>query len=222
MTIRILLVDDHQMMREGLRAILEKDDTLSIVGEAANGREAVRLARAKRPDVVVMDVVMSDMNGIEATRAIRSDCPQTKVVALSSHSDRRYVQAILDAGASGYVLKADAYDELLRAVAAAAHGRKYLCADVTTHVIESALQPGTQGSVYDLLGLREREVLQLLAEGLTSSQIAQRLSVSTSTVETHRRNIMRKLDLHSVAELTKYAIREGVTSVEPTPEKPSP
>lgn len=222
MTLKILLVDDHQMMREGLRAILEKVDNYSVIGEAGSGREAVRLVQTLAPDIVVMDVAMSDMNGIEATRAIRSDCPETKVVALSSHSDRRYVQAILDAGASGYVLKADAYDELVRAVEAAAHGRKYLCAEVTTQVIESALQQGTPGSVYELLGAREREVLQLLAEGLTSSQIAQRLSVSTSTVETHRRNIMRKLDLHSVAELTKYAIREGVTSVEATPEKPSP
>jgi len=221
MTMRILLVDDHRMMREGLRAILEKNDAISVVGEAASGREAVRLAQEKRPDVVVMDVAMPDMNGIEATRAIRAARPETKVVALSNHADRRYVQAILDAGASGYVLKANAYDELLRAVEAAARGRKYLCAEVTTDVIESALQRGTPGSVYELLGAREREVLQLLAEGLTSSQIAQRMGVSTSTIETHRRNVMRKLDLHSVAELTKYAIREGVTSVDPTPKKPS-
>lgn len=218
---RILLVDDHRMMREGLRAILEKSDALSVVGEAASGREAVQLAQEKRPDVVVMDVAMPDMNGIEATRAIRAARPQTKVVALSSHSDSRYVQAILEAGASGYVLKADAYDELLRAVEAAANGKTYLCAEVTTDVIASALQRGTPGSVYELLGAREREVLQLLAEGLTSSQIAQRMGVSTSTIETHRRNVMRKLDVHSVAELTKYAIREGVTSVEAAPEKRS-
>jgi two-component system NarL family response regulator len=209
------------MMREGLRAILEKDAALSVVGEAASGREAVRLAQEKRPDVVVMDVVMPDMNGIEATREIRAAHPATKVLALSGHADRRYVQAILDAGAFGYVLKANAYDQLRRAVQAVAHGRKYLCTEVTTDIIESALQRGTLGSVYELLGAREREVLQLLAEGLTSSEIAQRMGVSTSTIETHRRNIMRKLDLHSVAELTKYAIREGVTSVDPTPEKSS-
>lgn len=219
---RILLVDDHRMMREGLRAILERNEAHAVVGEAASGREAVRLAEAERPDVVVMDVAMPDMNGIEATRALREILPETRVVALSSHSDRRYVQAILDAGAFGYVLKADAYDELLRAVDAAVRGRKYLCAEVTKDVIGSALQRGLPGSVYELLGAREREVLQLLAEGLTSSEIAQRMGVSTSTVETHRRNIMRKLDLHSVAELTKYAIREGMTSVEPTLEKPSP
>ncbi len=213
MTLRILLVDDHQMMREGLRSILEKVDDYSVVGEAGSGREAVRLVRELSPDIVVMDVAMSGMNGIEATREIRANAPATQVVALSSYSDRRYVTAILDAGACAYVLKADAYDDLQRAVDAAAQGMKYLCSGVTSEVIESALQRGTNGSVYELLAPREREVLQLVAEGLTSSQIAQSLSVSTSTIETHRRNIMRKLDVHNVAELTKYALREGLTSL---------
>lgn len=217
---RILLVDDHEMMRQGLRAILERNDALTVIAEAASGREAVRLAHQKHPDIVIMDVAMPDMNGIEATRAIRAAHPETKLVALSSHADRRYVQAILEAGASGYVLKANAYEELLRAIDAASHGRKYLCPEITADVIQSALQQSTAGSVYEILGVREREVLQLLAEGLTSSQIAQRMGVATTTIDTHRRNIMRKLDLHSVAELTKYAIREGVTSVEPTSEKP--
>jgi two-component system NarL family response regulator len=214
MTLRILLVDDHQMMREGLRSILEKVDDYSVVGEAGSGREAVRLARKLSPDVVVMDVAMSGMNGIEATREIRADAPATQVVALSSYSDRRYVTAILGAGACAYVLKADAYGELQRAVEAAAQGMMYLCSGVTAEVIESALQKGTNGSVYELLAPREREVLQLLAEGLTSSEMAKRLSVATSTIETHRRNIMRKLDVHNVAELTKYAISEGLTSLE--------
>ena len=214
MTTRILLVDDHQMVREGLRAILDKDDSLSVIGEAHNGREAVRAAQELRPDVVVMDVAMSDMNGIEATRQIRALAPNIQIVALSSHSDRRYVKAILDAGACGYILKADAYDELVRGIDAARQGLKYLCAAVTSEIIESALQQDTPGSVFEILGAREREVLQLLAEGLTSSQIAQRLHVSTSTVETHRKNIMRKLDVHNVAELTKYAIREGLTPLD--------
>jgi len=211
---RVLLVDDHQMMREGLRSILEKDGAYFVVGEADSGREAVRLAEKLHPDVVVMDVAMSDLNGIEATRQIKALVPRTAVVALSSYSDRRYVKAILDAGASSYVLKANAYDQLKRGVDAACKGLKYLCAEVTSQIIDSALQEGTPESVYEILGAREREVLQLLAEGLTSSQIAQRLHVSTSTVETHRRNMMRKLDVHNVAELTKYAIREGLTSVE--------
>jgi two-component system NarL family response regulator len=211
---RVLLVDDHQMVREGLRAILERDEGCTVVGEAASGREAVQLARSLKPDVVVMDVAMSDLNGIEATRQILASMPGARIVALSSHSDRRYVKAILSAGACGYVLKANAYDELRRAVEAAAHGNKYLCADVTDHVIESALGHEVSGSAYEILGSREVEVLQLLAEGLTSSEIAARLRIATSTVETHRRNIMRKLNLHSIAELTKYAVREGVSSLE--------
>lgn len=214
MSTRILLVDDHQMVREGLRAILEKDGAFSVVGEAGDGREAIRLAQKLRPDVVVMDVAMRDMNGIEATRQIRSLVPSARIVALSSHSDRRYVKAVLDAGASGYVLKANAYEQLVRAIDAALRRLKYLSAEVTATVIEGVLREGMPGSVYQILGAREREVLQLLAEGLTSSQIAQRLHVSTSTVETHRRNIMRKLDLHNVADLTRYAIREGLTSIE--------
>jgi DNA-binding NarL/FixJ family response regulator len=211
---RVLLVDDHQMVREGLRAILERSEGCTVVGEAASGREAVELARSLKPDVVVMDVAMSDMNGIEATRQILAGMPAARIVALSSHSDRRYVKAILGAGACGYVLKANAYDELRRAVEAAARGNKYLCADVTEHVIEGALGHGVPASAYEILGSREVEVLQLLAEGLTSSEIAARLRIATSTVETHRRNLMRKLNLHSIAELTKYAVREGVSSLE--------
>jgi DNA-binding NarL/FixJ family response regulator len=211
---RVLLVDDHRIVREGLRAILERDAWCTVVGEASSGREGVHLARTLQPDVVVMDVAMSDLNGIEATRQIRSGAPSVRVVALSSHSDRRYVKAILAAGASGYVLKANAFDELRRAVEAAAQGRKYLCSDITDQVIEGALGQACEGSAFERLGARELEVLQLLAEGLTSGQIAERLRVATTTVETHRRNLMRKLGLHSVAELTKYAVREGVTSLD--------
>lgn len=210
---RVLLVDDHRMLREGLRAILEKDDSFTLVGEASNGREAIRLVQALRPDLIVMDVVMQDMNGIEATRQIKALAPNIKVIALSSHSDRRYVKAILEAGANAYVLKANAYEELLRAVDAARRGLTFLSAEVTFEIVESALQQGTEGSVYEILGAREREVLQLLAEGLTSSEIATRLCVSTRTIDSHRRNIMRKLDLHNVAALTKYAIREGLTDL---------
>jgi len=214
-TMRVLLVDDHQMIREGLRAVLERDGWCTVVGEATGGRDAVRLARTLKPDVIVMDVAMRDLNGIEATRQIVGHASDARIVALSSHADRRYVKAVLGAGACGYVLKANAYDELRRAVEAAAAGKKYLCAEVTTYVIDTVLSQSTEGTVYDILSPRELEVLQLLAEGLTSSEIAERLCVATSTVETHRRNIMRKLSLHSVAELTKYAVREGVTSLEP-------
>lgn len=214
MATSILLVDDHQMVRQGLRAILEQDDALVVVGEAGSGREATRLVDELHPEVVVMDVAMPDMNGIEATRQIRAARPRTQVVALSSHSDSRYVAAILEAGACGYVLKTNLVDDLARAVAAAARGLTYLCPEVTSGIVERSLREGMVGSVYEILGPRERETLQLLAEGFTSAQIAGRLHVSTSTVETHRRNIMRKLDLHNVAELTKYAIREGLTSLD--------
>jgi len=214
MTTRILLVDDHRLLRESLRSILESDAEFSVIGEADSGREAVRLARELQPDVVVMDVAMRDMNGIEATRQICAEGSAIKVVALSSHSDRRYVHAILDAGASGYVLKANAYDDLRRSFEAVLLGRKYLCAEVTGDVVDAARQAPHEASVHEVLGPREREVLQLLAEGHTSSEIAVHLSVATSTVETHRRNLMRKLGLHNVAELTKYAVREGLTSLD--------
>jgi DNA-binding NarL/FixJ family response regulator len=215
-TTRLLLVDDHELMRDGLRSILDREKNVEVVGEAASGREAVELARSLAPDVVVMDVAMKDLNGIEATRQIRAECPGVKVIALSSHSDSRYVSAILDAGACGYVLKANAYDDLRRAVEAARQGKSYLCPEVTQAVVGASLR-GT-GSPTDpastSLSPREREVLQLLAEGLTSPQIGKRLFVATTTVDTHRRNVMRKLGIHSVADLTKYAIREGLTSLD--------
>jgi two-component system NarL family response regulator len=213
-TLRVLLVDDHELMRQGLRSILESEGGVEVVGEAANGREAIELAKKLTPQVVVMDVAMQDMNGIEATRQVCSACPGVKVIALSSHSDSRYVTAMLDAGACGYVLKANAYDDLRRALDAARRGKTYLCADVTESVVATSLRGGGTDNVRTLLTAREREVLQLLAEGLSSPEIGQRLFVATSTVETHRRNVMRKLGIHSVADLTKYAIREGLTSLE--------
>jgi two-component system NarL family response regulator len=215
MSIRVLLVDDHELMREGLRAILEKEPDIEVIGEAQSGRAAVEHVRTLAPDLVIMDVAMKDLNGIEATRQIRAASDGVKVVALSSYSDRRYVTAILAAGASAYVLKANAYDNLRRAVDAAIRGKSYLCPEVATGVIQAATASGPAGStVYSVLGPREREVLQLLAEGLSSPQIAGRLHVSTATVESHRRNLMGKLEIHSVAELTKYAIREGLTSLD--------
>jgi DNA-binding NarL/FixJ family response regulator len=215
-TIRLLLVDDHELMREGLRAILEREAGVEVVGEAANGRSGVELARKLSPDVVVMDVAMKDLNGIEATRQIRAECPGVKVLALSSHCDSRYVRAILEAGACGYVLKANAYDDLRRALEAARQGKSYLCPDVTEAVIGAGGRDAGLATESDreALSPREREVLQLLAEGLTSPQIARRLFIATTTVETHRRNVMRKLGIHSVADLTKYAVREGLTPLD--------
>jgi DNA-binding NarL/FixJ family response regulator len=215
MPIRVLLVDDHALMREGLRSILARERGVEVIGEAASGREAIERTHALAPDVVIMDVAMKDMNGIEATRQIHAEHRDVRIVALSSHSDRRYVTAILAAGASAYVLKANAYDDLRRAVRATMSGRSYLCADVAGPVIEAAVQTeSAPASVYTLLGPREREVLQLLAEGCSSPGIAARLHLSTSTVESHRRNLMSKLGIHSVAELTKYAVREGLTQLD--------
>ncbi len=216
MSIRILLVDDHQIMRDGLRAILASEESFEIVGEAENGREATTLARTLVPDVIVMDIGMPDLNGVEATRQVKAENPGVKVIALSMYADRGYVLGILEAGASGYVLKTGAYDELQRAVKAVTQGRDYLSPDITQMVVDARVRaPSQRGtSARTDLGPREREIVQLLAEGHTSPEIARRMHISTRTVETHRRNIMRKLDVHSVAEITKYAIREGLTSLD--------
>lgn len=216
MTVRLLLVDDHELIRDGLRSILESEQDFQVVGAAASGREALSLARQVPADVVLMDIAMKDLNGIEATRLLRAEQPQIKVLALSGHSDPSYVKKILDAGAAGYVLKANAFDELRRAVRAVYQGKKYLCPDVTSAIVAASNGdlPGASTADDQSLSSREREVLQLLAEGLTSPQIGKRLFVATSTVETHRRNLIRKLGIHGVAELTKYAIREGIAALD--------
>ena len=210
--IRIVLADDHQLLREGLRSLLKTDPGIDVVGEAANGPDAVRLAAELAPEVVVMDVNMPDLNGIEATRQIRAagnGHGAPKVVALSAHSDERFAREMLAAGASGFVLKDAAFEQLADAVRAATAGRVYLSPATADSVARHVARGGTAGGT---LSPREREVLQLLAEGLATKQVAMRLDVSVKTVETHRRNLMEKLDLHSVAELTKFAIREGLTT----------
>jgi len=218
MSIRILLVDDHQMFREGLRAILERDNKLTVVGEASDGRLAVEMAVGPlAPDVVVMDIGMPGLNGVDATRQIVASKPKAKVIALSAHTDRRFVASVLEAGASGYVLKDSATEEIRRAVLAVHGGRKFLCPMIAASVIEGFVSGPTEIGVTrsrPQLAGREREVVQLLAEGKTSKEIARLLHISVKTVETHRRNIMSKLKLRSVASLTKFAIREGLTSTE--------
>jgi DNA-binding NarL/FixJ family response regulator len=215
---KILIADDHKIMRDGLRAILEKDSRMTIVGEASDGHEAVALARKLMPNVVVMDITMPGLNGIDATRQIVAEMPQTKVIGLSMNSDRRYVLAMLAAGASGYLLKNAASEELRRAIDAVVANQKYVSPLVADAVIKSAIREETAPAATPeakVLSGREREVLQLLAEGRTSKEIAAKLGVALSTIETHRRQIMSKLELRSIAELTKYAIREGLTSLEP-------
>jgi DNA-binding NarL/FixJ family response regulator len=212
--IRILLADDHKIVREGLRTLIEKQPGLEVVGEANSGRMALKLALELKPDVVIMDITMPDLNGIEATRQIHSEIPGVKVIALSMHSDKRLVAGILMAGASGYLLKEDCDSgELTRAIRAVATNQIYLSPKISEIVIKDYVRhlSMTASSPFSILTPREREVLQLLAEGKSTKEIASCLHVSVKTVETHRNKIMEKLDIRSIAELTKYAIRERLT-----------
>jgi DNA-binding NarL/FixJ family response regulator len=214
--ITILLADDHQILRSGLKNLFSKQEDMEIVAEAEDGRAAVEMARKFNPRVVVMDISMPDLNGVEATRQIMAESPGTKIVALSVHSDRKYVSETLKAGAVGYLLKDAPFEELVLAVRTVASGKVYLSPRVANVVIDDYVRQGNSpaSSAYAVLSPREREVLQLLAEGKATKEVAQHLQVSVKTVETHRAKIMDKLGMRSVAELTKYAIREGLTSLE--------
>ena len=216
MSIKILLAEDHKIVRDGLRSLFDKQPGMEVVAEAENGRTTVRLAQEIRPDVVIMDVTMPDLNGIEATRQIIDALPEVKVLVLSMHSDARFVTEALRAGASGFLPKDCSSEEFIRAVGTVVANRIYLPPEVAGVVIEDYVRrfPPSDPSVSSVLTGREREVLQLLAEGWSTKEMASRLYVSVKTVETHRRQIMEKLDVHSIAELTKYAIREGLTSLE--------
>jgi DNA-binding NarL/FixJ family response regulator len=217
MNVRLLLADDHAMIREGLKSLLGKESDLSVVAEADNGNETLELARKSGVHVVVMDVAMPDLNGIEATRKLLKANPNIKVVALSGHANREFVREMLKAGASAYVLKSRAFEELVRAIREVMKGKKYLSPDIARGVVDEYVEISSSLSAnpaFVVLTDRERETLQLIAEGKSTKEVADALSVSVKTVETHRRNIMEKLNLHSVAELTKFAIREGITSVD--------
>lgn len=215
MTISVLLVDDQRVFREALRSFLDRESGLTVVGEAANGRDALKLVRALKPDVVVLDVAMPEMNGFETAAHIRTQVPGTKILALSAHDDKRYVLGMLEAGVAGYVSKDTAARDLVQAIRKVAAGQSYLGPEVTEAVIGGMrdIRNGSAAGGLQTLGRREREVLQLLAEGHRSAEIAVRLSIAVDTVMAHRRNIMRKLNLHSVSELTKFAVREGLTSL---------
>jgi DNA-binding NarL/FixJ family response regulator len=206
--IRILLADDHAVVRQGFRMILSAHPDLEIVGEAGNGREAVELAATLRPDVVVMDVAMPELNGIEATRRLTADNPHTRVVALSMHKDSVYVREILRAGARGYLLKDSVADDLVAAVRAVASGEGYLSPGVSNAVLDDYRKHVT--NPIDLLSSREREVLQMLAEGKTNKEIAVVLNLSVYTVDAHRGRIMEKLNVHSINELVRFAVRNGL------------
>jgi two-component system, NarL family, response regulator NreC len=206
--IRILLADDHAVVRQGFKMILAAQPDMEIVGEAGNGRETIELAEKLRPEVVVMDVSMPELNGIEATRRLASSTPHTRVVALSMHKDSVYVREILRAGARGYLLKESLAGDLVAAVRAVASGEGYLSPAVSNAVLDDYRRHVT--NPVDLLTSREREVLQMLAEGKTNKEIAVVLNLSVYTVDAHRGRIMEKLNLHSINELVRFAVRNGV------------
>lgn len=214
-TTRILLADDHKIFREGLRTLLSNQPGVEVVGEAENGRATLSMASDLDPDVVIMDVAMPELNGIEATRRIVADMPTTKVLALSMHADSRFVTRMLTAGARGYLLKDCAFEELTLAIQTVLDDDVYLSPGVAGVVVR-AMQTRNEEAADQAPELtpREREVLQLVAEGRTTRAIADMLHVSVKTIETHRKQIMDKLELRSVAELTKYAVREGLTSLD--------
>ncbi|MBP6971635.1 MAG: response regulator transcription factor [Syntrophorhabdus sp.] len=216
MRTKIILADDHKIIREGLRSLLEKQDDMEVIAEADNGLTTVNLVQKLHPDVVIMDIGMPEMNGIDATTKITTEFKGVQVIALSMHSDRRFVMQMLKAGATGYLLKDSAFEELVTAIHTVMRRQHYLSQKITDVIVEEYLQnlPKNETNVFTVLTPREREVLQLIAEGKSTKQIASVLNVSVKTIETHRQQIMDKLNTHSVAELTKYAIREGITSLE--------
>jgi two-component system response regulator NreC len=215
MNIKIILADDHQIVRQGLRTLLAAEPDMEVVAEADNGRAVLKLAQELVPNVVIMDISMPDMNGIEATRQILADSPGVKVIALSMHSDSLFVLNMLKAGASGYLLKDCALEELVKAIRTVVAKKTYLSPGISDIVIKDFVsgRAATDTSAFAILTAREREVLQLMAEGKNTNQIADFLCISIKTVEAHRKQMMNKLDLHSVAELVKYAIRQGLTSL---------
>ena len=212
--IKVLLADDHELVRGGLRALIDAMDDAQVVAEAGNGAEAVTLARKLQPDVALLDIAMPQLNGIEATQRIVQDCPQTRVVILSMHASAPYVTAAVRAGALGYVIKDAAVDELGQALRAAALGRSWVSQSVSGHLMQELRSPGEGGAqpAWSALSSRQREVLQLMAEGHSTKAIAELMHISPKTVETHRAELMRRLGIFDIAGLTRFAVREGLIS----------
>lgn len=217
MSIKILIVDDHGILRSGVKLIIDQTDDMKIVGQACDGHEGIELARKLKPDVVLMDISMPGLNGIEATKEIVSENPDIKILALSAYCNRRFVKDMLKAGASGYALKDTMADELIYAIKSVHAGRRYLSEKVTKLIVDDYAQGGSSDSAEELLDkltTKERELLQLIAENKTTKEAAKLLHVSVKTIEARRLNIIKKLGVSGTAELTKIAIREGLTSID--------
>lgn len=216
MSIKILLADDHAIIRHGLSKSLQEEEDLEIVGQSQNGLSTIQLVRELLPDVVIMDISMPDINGIDATREIIRDFPNVKIIALSMHSAKKYISEMFKAGASSYLMKDCDYDELTKAIRTVVSGKNYLSPEIADIVVDSYVKgsPEEGMSVFSELTKRERQVLQYMSEGKTTKQIGLRLHISPKTVEAHRLRVMEKLSIDNVAQLTKYAIQEGLTSAE--------
>ncbi len=215
MNIKVVLADDHAIVRHGLSRAFQQEKDLEVVGQAQDGLSLVKLVGELSPDVVVMDISMPELNGIEATRRITTAHPNVKVIGLSMHSSDKYVREMFKAGACGYLLKDCPFEELVEAIRIVVRGKTYISPSIGDTIIKDYLSKPGQESAYSILSAREREVLQLLAEGHTTKQAGQQLGISPKTVEVHRTNIMEKLNIDNIAQLTKYAIQEGLTAPEP-------
>jgi DNA-binding NarL/FixJ family response regulator len=214
MSIRILIADDHQIVRQGLKNLLETEQDMEVVGEAGYGITTLDLARELIPDIIVMDVKMPKLNGIEASRQVHSELPDVKVIALSIYADPRFVINMLRTGVSGYLIKECAFEELTQAIRQVMADKTYLSPEVADIILKDYIQSDSPGASSSVLTSREREILQFLSEGKRTKEIAKLLDISVKTVDTHRHHIMRKLNFGSMAELTKFAIREGLTTLE--------